>query len=59
MNFKHFFIGVAFLYGIILLASFFNLPVIFFIPISIAGIDIGKLATAIILFLISFVLSKK
>ncbi|MEM4236128.1 MAG: hypothetical protein QXV44_03705 [Candidatus Anstonellaceae archaeon] len=59
MKFKYFFAGGAFLYGLILLLSLFNFPVVFYIPISIAGVDLGKLITALLLFLAGFFLLKR
>lgn len=59
MKIKEIFSGICLTYGTILLLSFFNLPVVFFIPISVAGFEIGKIASAIILFSIAFFLLKK
>lgn len=59
MKIKEILAGVCLLYGLILFFSFLNLPVVFFIPISIASFEIGKLATAALLFLLTYFLLKK
>jgi hypothetical protein len=59
MKLKFFVAGFLVCYSLVLVLGLLNMPTIYFIPIKIADIEVGKIITILFLLGISFLLIKK